>query len=93
LSFRFKTIIGIALIESVLLLILILSVLGFLNTSHEKEMNQRAISTAKLFATMSKNAVLASDLASLEAFVSELLKNKDIVYARIIGDGVIFSNY
>jgi len=91
LSFRFKTIIGIALIESVLLLILILSVLGFLNTSHEKEMNQRAISTAKLFATMSKNAVLASDLASLEAFVSELLKNKDIVYARIIGDGVILA--
>lgn len=88
MSFRFKTIIGIALIETVLLLSLIMSVLGFLHTSHEKEINQRALSTAKLFATMSKDAVLASDLASLESFVKDLLTNEDIVYARIYGDGV-----
>ncbi|MCN4144446.1 MAG: PAS domain S-box protein [Thiohalomonas sp.] len=91
MSFRFKTIIGIALIESVLLVTLILSVLGFLENSHEKEINQRALSTAKLFATMSKDAVLASDLASLESFVNEILTNEDIVYARIYGDGIILA--
>lgn len=91
MSFRFKTIIGIALIESILLLTLIISVLGFLHTSHEKEINQRALSTAKLFATMSKDAVLASDLASLESFVKDLLTNEDIVYARIYGDGIVLA--
>ena len=91
MSFRFKTIIGIALIESILLLTLIMSVLGFLHTSHEKEINQRALSTAKLFATMSKDAVLASDLASLESFVKDLLTNEDIVYARIYGDGIVLA--
>ncbi|MFK5892799.1 MAG: ATP-binding protein [Pseudomonadota bacterium] len=87
MSFRFKTIVGIASIESILLMILIFSVLGFLKSSHEKEINQRALSTSKLFATMSKDAVLSSDLASLETFIDEILSNEDIVYAKIYGDG------
>jgi PAS domain S-box-containing protein len=88
LSFRFKTIIGIAIIETVLLIILIISVLGFLNTSHEKEINERAYSTAKLFASMTKDAILAYDLASLKSFVDEILTNEDILYARVISDNI-----
>jgi len=91
LSFRLKTILGIALIEMALLIILILSVLSFLNSSHEEELNQRASSTAKLFATMSKDAVIAYDLANLDDFVSEILKNDDVVYARILNDSKILA--
>jgi len=91
LSFRLKTILGIALIEMALLIILILSVLSFLNSSHEEELNQRASSTAKLFATMSKDAVIAYDLANLDDFVSEILKNNDVVYARILNDSKILA--
>lgn len=91
MNFRIKTILGIALIETILLIILILSVLGFLNNSHEQEINQRARSTAELFAAMSKEAVLSSDLASLESFIEQLLTNQDIVYARIIADDVILA--
>ncbi|MCP3850460.1 MAG: PAS domain S-box protein, partial [Gammaproteobacteria bacterium] len=91
MSFRLKTILGIALIEMTLLVILIFSVLSFLNSSHEEELNQRASSTAKLFATMSKDAVIAFDLANLDDFITEILKNDDVVYARILNDSKVLA--
>ncbi len=91
MSFRLKTILGIAIIEMTLLIILIFSVLSFLNSSHEEELNQRASSTVKLFATMSKDAVIAYDLANLEDFISEILKNDDVVYARILNDSTVLA--
>jgi len=90
-SFRIKTILGIALIETVLLIILISSVLFFIKTSHNKEVNQRASSTAHLFAAMTKDGVLATDLATLDNFVSEILDNDDIIYAKVIGDNMVLA--
>lgn len=90
MSFRLKTILGIAVIEAVLLLILIVSSLGYLRDSYEEELQKRAQTTAKLFATTTQDAVLATDLASLQSFVDEVLTNPDIVYARVRGnDGVL----
>ncbi len=84
MSFRLKTILGIASIEAILLLILIWNSLLFLTASNEEQLIKRADTTVTLFATTTKNAVLATDLASLEEFVEELLKNPGIVYARVI---------
>ncbi len=85
MSFRLKTILGIAAIEALLLLILVWNSLLFLAASNEEQLIKRADTTVTLFATTTKNAVLATDLASLEEFVEEVLKNPGIVYARVIG--------
>lgn len=91
MSFRLKTILGIATIESVLLLILIISGLNFLSESNEEQLKQRADTTARLFANATKDAVLATDLATLESFIEEILANPDIVYTRIRNDDIILA--
>jgi len=83
MSFRLKTILGIAVIEAVLLAILIFSGLRWLHDSNEAQHIERGATTARLFATTTKNAVLTTDLASLESFVGEALTNPGIVYARV----------
>ena len=83
MSFRLKTVLGIALIEAALLLILVLSSLHELRHIGEEQLKQRALTTATLFATTTADAVLASDLASLESFVGEVLQNPGLVYARV----------
>lgn len=84
MSLRLKTILGVALIEAVLLVFLITMTLNYLRSTNYDGLQKRAITTAQLFATTTQQAVLAFDLASLEAFVQELLKNPDLVYVRIL---------
>lgn len=83
-SIRTKTVIGIALIEAVLLIALILLMLGFIKETNFKAMETRAESTAHLFATTVKDSFLSYDLATLETFVAEVMRNDDLVYARVI---------
>ena len=85
MSFRLKTILGIAFIEATLLVILIISSLGYLHSAHEDELYKRAYTTAELFAGTAKDAVLTTDLATLQSFVKEVLRNPGIVYARVSG--------
>lgn len=92
MSFRVKTILGIAIIEAILLFVLIVSSLRLLQTSNAEELQKRTYTTAQLFATTSKDAVLATDVGSLESFVREVLTNPGIVYARVGGrDGVVLA--
>lgn len=92
MSLRLKTIIGIASIEAVLLLLLVSMTLDYLKDTNYDGIQKRAITTATLFATTTKDAVLSYDLASLESFVQEVLKNPDLVYARVLGpDGQFFA--
>jgi len=90
-SFRLKTIVGIAAIEAVLLLILIISSLHYLRSSNEEELRKRAYTTAQLFATTTADAVLTTDLAALESFVAQVLTNPGIVYARVRGDKIVLA--
>ena len=83
MSFRLKTILGIALIEAVLLAVLIVSGLRWLQESNQAQLLQRAETSVHLFAALTKDAVLAADLATLESFVQEILTNPGILYARV----------
>jgi PAS domain S-box-containing protein len=83
MSFRLKTILGVALIEAVLLMVLVFSSLNFLSQSNQQEIDKRAKSTVKMFASTVKDAVLSTDMASLHAFVDELLTHPGIEYVRI----------
>ena len=84
MSFRLKIVLGIALTQTILLIVLVFNSLNFLQTSNETELIQRAHTTAALFASAVKSAVLASDLASLESLVNEAISNPDVAYARVI---------
>lgn len=91
MSFRLKTLFGIASIEAILLAILIGSSLDFLARSNHDRLIEHANTTATLFASMAKDAVLATDLASLESFVDEVLSNPGLVYARVLAEDIVLS--
>lgn len=92
MSIRLKTIIGIALIEGTLLLVLLVMMMDFIKESNYEALTKRANTTATLFATTTKDAVLSFDLASLESFVQEVMQNPDLVYARVVAaDGTPFA--
>lgn len=66
-----------------MLTILVISSLNYLSSSNAKQLLQRAATTAKLVATMTGDAVIAVDLATLDVLVDQALRNPDIVYLRI----------
>ena len=84
LSIRLKTMLGTAAIEAALLTALILVTLNFMQESADEAINKRASTTARLFASATKDAVLSFDLASLDTSTTELLTNPDIVYVRVL---------
>ncbi len=86
MSLRLKTILGIATIEAILLAILLSLTLNYLQQTNYEGLEQRASSTARLFATTVKNAVLSYDLATINAFTSELSNNPDILYVAVLGE-------
>lgn len=91
MNFRLKTICSIALIESILLILLVLSCMNFLSESNESQLKQRAETTAILFSKAVKDAVLSTDLATLESFTEDILTLPGITYARISNNDFIFA--
>ncbi len=83
MSFRLKTILGIAAIEIVLLAILVVSGLHYLKTSNETELLRSGNVTARLFSTMIADAVVATDLATLDSLVTLTLRNDGLDYVRV----------
>jgi len=91
-SFRLKTILGIAGIEMVLLAILVISGLGYLRQSSESELLTRGQVTAQLFATMTSDSILSLDLATLDSLVEQTLLNEGIDYVRVRNQqGIVLS--
>jgi signal transduction histidine kinase/CheY-like chemotaxis protein len=66
-----------------LFLVLICSGLKRLYTSNEADIIAHANTTARLFATLSNDAVRSNDTASLDHFVTEILKSPGVVYVRV----------
>jgi len=84
MTLRFKTVMGVALIEAFLLALLIFTVMSHQRASAESSLHKRATTTATLFASTTKDPLLSLDLASLQAFSEELLANPDLVYVRVL---------
>jgi PAS domain S-box-containing protein len=84
MSLRFKTIIGIAVIQAFLLITIIWNAQLLMRQSHEQQLRQRAETASQLFATIAKDAVLSMDLAYLDRFVNTVVKHRDFVYARVL---------
>ena len=93
MSFRTKTIIGIAIIEIFLVSLLVGRNVVNLEEQAAKEVQVRAETVAKLFATISKDALISYDVASLNDFVKEIVVNKGVLYARIRADDKVLAEY
>ena len=91
MSFRLKLILGIATIQVVLLVIMILSGMSVLKGSNQEALIARSATTAKLFAVTTQAAVVATDLDSIESLVGEVLSNPGIVYARVRTDRTVLA--
>lgn len=83
MSFRLKTVLGIAAIEFVLLAILVVSGLNYLKSSNENELLRSGAVSARLFATMIADAVVATDIATLDSLVESTINNDGLVYVRV----------
>ncbi len=83
MKFRTKTILGIAVIEVALLAVLITHTLSMMRDVAGRELNARAESTASLLAATAKDAVLSYDLATLRAFVAEVMTQPDVLFVAV----------
>jgi two-component system, NtrC family, sensor kinase len=83
LSFRWKAIVFIATVEGMFSIIFAFIIVGMMANTAEEQFFKRASITAQLFATTTSNSVLSTDLASLESFVEEVMRNEDLLYARV----------
>ena len=92
MSFRLKTILGVALIEAILLAVLVWNSIEILTESVEDGLTKRAVTTTRLFADAAKDAVISSDLATLDTLVNELTENPDLTYVRVLGpDNIVLA--
>ena len=91
MSFRLKIILGVVAIQTLFLAMMIWNGLGVLRNSNEEALLQRTQTTVKMFAIMTQSAVLVSDLSTLDSFVSELLTNPGIVYARVRSNQMVLA--
>ncbi|MBW3697809.1 response regulator [Vibrio sp. T187] len=91
MTFRTKTILGIATIEIVLLMALVFSAMSFLSDSNEKQLIQRAQATSLIFARATKDAVLSTDIATLDDIVKDIMTIEDVLYVKVEQHGVPIS--
>jgi PAS domain S-box-containing protein len=90
LSFRLKTILGIAIIEGVLLLLLVYTSVSYLKKSNQTEVEKRAQLTVSLFSVVAKDALVDVNKPKLTLLVTELSQQQEIAYVYIYkGDDLI----
>lgn len=83
-SLRSKISMGVTFIEAAFLLFLAVMVTSIVQNILEQNLSTKAQISSQLFATMTTNAVVTYDVASLEAFVDIILQQPDIAYARVL---------
>jgi len=92
MSFRLKTIIGIALIEGVLLALLVLSGLQWLRDSNSQHMEQRAHTAAWALALSLAQVLRSGDQGDVASVVTAALSDPDLRYVRVFdADGAVLA--
>ena len=83
MSFKLKTILGIALIEFAMLTVMIVSAVGLLRDSAEAELNKRSATATELLAVTVSDAVISNDLAKLQSAAIDVSAQAGVEYVRI----------
>lgn len=86
MSFRLKTIFGVAIIEIILLVLLVWSSLNILRNSHEEELQRQADMIITLLENATRDSFIAHDLETLNKVSNDLLENPAIASIRMVDD-------
>jgi len=86
ISFKIKTIIGIAIIESILLALIYFTSINSLSETNEKQIKARAFETSNLIALWVTNGLLTYDVGNTESFISTLIEGESLVYIHVKND-------
>ena len=81
MSFRLKMIMGIACVEAVFLLAILMSSLAVLTRSEHQALATRAGNDARLFGTAAADALISEDLSSLRRITRAVVHTRGVVYA------------
>lgn len=92
MSFRLKIFLGIAALQLLVLASIVHSGLHHIRSSNEARLMEQASVSASLLATMTADAVVALDFATLDALVGQVVRNPGLAYARIrAGNGAVLA--
>ncbi|WP_394200897.1 PAS domain S-box protein [Shewanella waksmanii] len=83
MSFRLKTVLGIALIEGALLMLLVYTSINYLKQANETEVERRAHVIGELFAVATKDAVISSDISTLQELSQELIDKTGVQQVKV----------
>ena len=84
MKLRTKTVIGVAVIEAIAAAVLLYLMLSYIADTNYDAAEKRAQSTADLLASSLTDAVLAFDLATIEAVAKTVISQEDITHVRVI---------
>lgn len=84
MSFRWKAILGIALIETLTLSVTIFGALGQMASSQADLIQRSAQMAMSLFSAAVSDALISSDLAKIEAVSSDLVSRREAVFVRVL---------
>ncbi|MDX1669370.1 MAG: ATP-binding protein, partial [Limnobacter sp.] len=91
LNFRLKTILGIASIALVLMSALTLSAYVWIHQTNERQFNDGVALTSQLISRAAKDAIIATDIATLQDLVQETLRSSGVVYVQMVGMGQVLA--
>lgn len=83
MTFRAKIVIGFALIQAILLLILIVVGVNVIRSSNMEKLQDHSISMVDLFAQVVVTPVVSSDLASLQEMTNALSEHPGVTFVRV----------
>ncbi len=86
MSIKWKTVVGIALLETFFLAILIWQAVNYLTVSNQQALSKRAGDTVNLIESVVKDAVISMDLATLEEVAGQVVQLEEVVYVQITDD-------
>ncbi len=86
MTFRSKTIAGVALLQLVILGILLFITVGAMKKSGGEEVDRRADVTLRLVAASARDALISKDFATLDAIVAEALTTGSVAYLRFFDE-------
>ena len=92
MTFRSKTILGVALLQILLVTVLLVTTLGAMTLAAREEVERRAEVTARLIGASAKDAMVSKDFATLDALTAEARAANSVAYLRFVDEnGAVLS--
>jgi PAS domain S-box-containing protein len=84
MSFKLKTVLGLAIIQGLLLMMLLYVSFTELDRTVQSGVSEKADTATQLLATLAKDGVLSYDIATLENYAKSIITQEGILYVKIL---------